>query len=63
MTARLFTFTAPRRFLDPTRPERVTRVYRCPQAFNAYIAGLRAGGLHIVFTSPQAAAYVRQVQA
>ena len=58
-----YTFTAPRGFIDPTRPERVQRVYSCPQAFNAYVAALRAGGLHIEFLSPHAAAYIREVQA
>lgn len=58
-----FVFTAPRGFIDPTRPERVQRVYSCPQAFNAYVAALRAGGLRVEFTSPRAAAYIREVQA
>ena len=58
-----FVFTAPRGFIDPTRPERVQRVYSCPQAFNANVAALRAGGLHIEFLSPHAAAYIREVQA
>ena len=58
-----FVFTAPRGFIDPTRPERVQRVYSCSQAFNAYIEGLRAGGLHIQFSSPCSAAYIRGVQA
>lgn len=58
-----FVFTAPRGFIDPTRPERVQRVYSCPQAFNAYVAALRAGGLSIQFSSTRAAAYIREVQA
>lgn len=58
-----FVFTAPRGFIDPTRPERVQRVYSCPQSFNAYVAALRSGGLHVQFTSPRAAAYIREVQA
>ena len=58
-----YTFTAPRGFIDPTRPERVQRVYSCPQAFNAYIAALRAGGLPVQFSSPLTAAYIREVQA
>ncbi len=58
-----FVFTAPRGFIDPTRPERVQRVYSCPQAFNAYVAALRAGGLSIQFSSPRTAAYIREVQA
>lgn len=56
-----YTFTAPRGFIDPTRPERVQRVYSCPQAFNAYVAALRAGGLHVQMLSPNAASYVRGV--
>lgn len=58
-----FVFTAPRGFIDPTRPERVQRVYTCPQAFNAYVAALRAGGLQVIFNTPRQAVYSREVQA
>lgn len=58
-----FVFTAPRGFIDPTRPERVQRVYTCPQAFNAYVAALRAGGLQVTFNTPRQAVYSREVQA
>lgn len=58
-----YTFTAPRGFIDPTRPERVQRVYTCPHAFNAYVLALRAGGLQVTFSTPRQAVYSREVQA